>query len=163
MFNGDFFGNNYTAADFEGATGSEAGSSGGVTEYLNGSETNTSPAVMDEAPAEHEGNEVEVEEEVVEGLDDRVGRHGKPSSPVVDRFPGRAGEPVPTAQVVDANTAYESALGSALNHENPYAPFDSKMDWEVARWAKLRGSSETAFTELLAIDEVSFRVIASYI
>ncbi|KDQ06449.1 hypothetical protein BOTBODRAFT_121523 [Botryobasidium botryosum FD-172 SS1] len=34
---------------------------------------------------------------------------------------------------------------------NPFAPFKSKIDWEVARWAKLRGPGSTAVTELFAI------------
>lgn len=38
---------------------------------------------------------------------------------------------------------------------NLYKPFVSQMDWEVAKWAKLRGSGSTAFSELLAIDGVS--------
>ncbi|KAI1789302.1 hypothetical protein LXA43DRAFT_974334 [Ganoderma leucocontextum] len=35
---------------------------------------------------------------------------------------------------------------------NPYAPFASHRDWEVARWAKMRGSGSTAFLDLLAIE-----------
>ncbi|KAJ7181826.1 hypothetical protein C8R46DRAFT_834879, partial [Mycena filopes] len=34
----------------------------------------------------------------------------------------------------------------------PYAPFASKTDWEVAKWAKLRGAGSTAFTDLLKVD-----------
>ncbi|KAG2345890.1 hypothetical protein BDR05DRAFT_1012126 [Suillus weaverae] len=36
------------------------------------------------------------------------------------------------------------------------------MDWEIARWAKLRGSSSTAFSDLLSIDNVSERLGLSY-
>ncbi|KAG0692011.1 hypothetical protein DFH29DRAFT_883251 [Suillus ampliporus] len=39
--------------------------------------------------------------------------------------------------------------------ENPYYPFASKIEWEVARWAKLHGASSTAFSDLLSIDGVS--------
>ena len=43
---------------------------------------------------------------------------------------------------------------------NLFAPFRSKLDWDMARWAKLRGPSSTAFSELLAIDGVrSFSTI----
>lgn len=35
-----------------------------------------------------------------------------------------------------------------------YPKFASRMDWEIARWAKLRGPSATAFDELLKIEEV---------
>ncbi|KAF8958080.1 hypothetical protein BDZ97DRAFT_1906593 [Flammula alnicola] len=43
-----------------------------------------------------------------------------------------------------------------------WAPFQSKMDWEVARWAKLRGQGSTAFTDLLAIDGVRDALGLSY-
>ncbi|KAJ3990986.1 hypothetical protein F5050DRAFT_1802251 [Lentinula boryana] len=36
--------------------------------------------------------------------------------------------------------------------QNIWAPFVSKMDWELAHWAKLRGAGSTAFSDLLAID-----------
>jgi len=52
----------------------------------------------------------------------------------------------------DENTRYSSAMG---NSDNPYAPFASKMEWEIARWAKLRGPSSMAFTELMGIKGVS--------
>lgn len=44
---------------------------------------------------------------------------------------------------------------STRDNNNAYAPFRSKMEWEIAKWAKLRGPSSTAFTELMAIDGVS--------
>lgn len=47
---------------------------------------------------------------------------------------------------------YESTVDSK---SNAWAPFASKTDWEVARWAKLRGSKSTAFSDLLAVDGVS--------
>lgn len=37
---------------------------------------------------------------------------------------------------------------------NPYSPFNSKTDWELAKWAKLRGPSSTAFTELMGVTGV---------
>jgi hypothetical protein len=40
--------------------------------------------------------------------------------------------------------------------DNCYAPFCSKIDWEIAQWAKTHGPSSTAVTELLAIDKVRF-------
>jgi hypothetical protein len=52
-----------------------------------------------------------------------------------------------------ANMAYGAHLA---DEENPYHPFNSKIEWEVARWAKLRGATSTAFTDLLSIDGVSF-------
>ncbi|KAG1860757.1 hypothetical protein F4604DRAFT_1882538 [Suillus subluteus] len=51
-----------------------------------------------------------------------------------------------------ANVAYGVHLA---NDENPYHPFNSQIKWEVARWAKLRGATSTAFLDLLLIDGVS--------
>ena len=48
-------------------------------------------------------------------------------------------------------TTYISQLG---NPENPFSPFSSKIEWEIAHWAKTRGPSSTAFTELMSIDGV---------
>ena len=49
--------------------------------------------------------------------------------------------------------AYSAALGGG---DNPWAPFNSKKDWEIARWAKLQGAGSMAFSELLAINGVCF-------
>ncbi|EIN13427.1 hypothetical protein PUNSTDRAFT_56509 [Punctularia strigosozonata HHB-11173 SS5] len=59
-----------------------------------------------------------------------------------------------------ANEAYQQSIHTlnpsiVPDHENVYAPFISKMDWEIAQWAKLRGPGSTAFSELLAIDGVA--------
>jgi hypothetical protein len=69
-----------------------------------------------------------------------------------DKYPSaRAGQPLMHEESRDH--AYGAALGSG---DNPWAPFKSKKDWEIARWAKLRGAGSTAFSELLAIDGVCF-------
>ncbi|KAG1733539.1 hypothetical protein EDB19DRAFT_1830920 [Suillus lakei] len=51
-----------------------------------------------------------------------------------------------------ANMAYGAHLA---NDKNPYHPFNSQIEWEVARWAKLRRATLTAFLDLLSIDGVS--------
>lgn len=52
--------------------------------------------------------------------------------------------------------ALDSRYQSHVNGEaNPWAPFHSKLDWEMAKWAKLRGPGSTSFSDLLAIDGVS--------
>jgi len=69
-----------------------------------------------------------------------------------DKYPNaRAGQPLSHEETRDSG--YASALGGG---DNPWAPFNSKKDWEIARWAKLRGMGSTAFSELLAIDGVCF-------
>lgn len=68
-------------------------------------------------------------------------------------FPStKAGAPIVNDRAVPEYDSYQKDLN---NQDNHWAPFSSQLDWEVARWAKLRGPSSTAFTELLKIDGVS--------
>jgi hypothetical protein len=53
---------------------------------------------------------------------------------------------------LDTNSQYHAGM---LDNVNIWSPFSSKLDWEVACWAKLRGPTSMAFSELLAIDGVS--------
>ncbi|PCH34487.1 hypothetical protein WOLCODRAFT_61054 [Wolfiporia cocos MD-104 SS10] len=55
---------------------------------------------------------------------------------------------------------YENSLGT--QQTNIWAPFSSRMDWEIAWWAKLQGPSSTAFSDLLAIDGVVEALGLSY-
>ena len=72
--------------------------------------------------------------------------------PTVVHYPGnRAGEVC--SEAITVMQEYENALGGPS--ENPYSPFSSQIDWELAKWAKLRGPSATSFTELLNISGVS--------
>ncbi|KAG1865320.1 hypothetical protein F4604DRAFT_1586176 [Suillus subluteus] len=71
----------------------------------------------------------------------------------------RAGKPITRAKVQDANTTYSSSMSDS---ENPYSPFSSRMDWEIAQWAKLRGLSSTAFSDLLSIEGVNEHLGLSY-
>jgi len=71
--------------------------------------------------------------------------------PYVVQFGGKAGT-VYEQGAEDANDQYLSSIGDG---NNLYAPFTSKLEWEIAKWAKLRGPSSTAFTELMAIEGVS--------
>ncbi|KIL54452.1 hypothetical protein M378DRAFT_29088, partial [Amanita muscaria Koide BX008] len=49
-----------------------------------------------------------------------------------------------------------------LDSDKEYAPFSSKLDWEIARWAKLHGPSSAAVTELLQIEGVVQKLALSY-
>lgn len=77
----------------------------------------------------------------------------------VVHFPSQAaGAPITNSpESISRMGTYENyqANISERSADNPYAPFASKMDWEIARWAKTRGSGSTAFTDLLAIEDVS--------
>ena len=71
-----------------------------------------------------------------------------------------AGAPIPAGEVevVDgASTTSYKSYGEQVGDStegNPYHPFTTRLEWEVARWAKLRGSGSTAFSDLLAIEGV---------
>ena len=71
-----------------------------------------------------------------------------------EHFPdSKAGEPKPkSAQKSTSFTTYGSKVQGS--EANPYAPFTNRINWEIAKWAKLRGPSSTAFSELLNIDGV---------
>ena len=74
-----------------------------------------------------------------------------PARVFVTRFPfGSPGAPITGTQ--QGSTIYHS------NHEvfgdSLWAPFHSECDWEIARWAKMRGPSSSAMEELLAIPSV---------
>jgi hypothetical protein len=76
----------------------------------------------------------------------------------IEYFQGRAGEALPETATTEFE-AYDLELGTgSISSKNPYHPFQTRIDWEVTKWAKLRGPSSTAFTELLAIDGVCVMV-----
>ncbi|KAG1762749.1 hypothetical protein EV702DRAFT_1206159 [Suillus placidus] len=78
------------------------------------------------------------------------GHHGYVAIPYPD---SRAGQEINQHGGNDAaNARYSFQLD---DKDNIYFPFCSQTEWEIARWAKLRGPSSTAFTDLLAIDGVS--------
>ncbi|EIN04772.1 hypothetical protein PUNSTDRAFT_75804 [Punctularia strigosozonata HHB-11173 SS5] len=87
------------------------------------------------------------------------------SSVRIDRFPGRAGKPLQN-KTTTSYEAYSDQLGDHTvardTDADLYHPFKSRIDWEIARWAKLRGPSSTAFTELLGIDGVAEQLGLSY-
>ncbi|KAI1789745.1 hypothetical protein LXA43DRAFT_1062569 [Ganoderma leucocontextum] len=65
----------------------------------------------------------------------------------VDCFPSElAGAPTHREQ-----SAYEEVNSE---EDNKYFPFQSRMDWEIAHWAKMRGPTSTALTELLQIEQL---------
>lgn len=76
----------------------------------------------------------------------------------VERFPnGDPGAPLPG--VPQESSIYHSsqvAFGAST-----WAPFHSQCDWEIARWAKMRGPSSSAMEELLAIPEVRAHRLAA--
>ena len=73
------------------------------------------------------------------------------STIVIDQFPfGSPGAPIPG--VPEGFSTYQSCMAS--HPDSIWAPFLSECDWEFARWAKMRGPTSTAVTDLLAIPGV---------
>ncbi|KAJ7705815.1 hypothetical protein B0H16DRAFT_1346020 [Mycena metata] len=82
--------------------------------------------------------------------------------PIVEKYHSAlAGKPIVNPKAQSSEQAYASSLND-LTAANPYAPFTSKLDWEVAKWAKLRGAGSTAFSQLLKIDGVRDSLDLSY-
>ncbi|KAH9015362.1 hypothetical protein EDB84DRAFT_1582216 [Lactarius hengduanensis] len=94
-------------------------------------------------------NEPPMEEPVVDDSERHLRVH-----PHVVSYPDNAGQPVCPVSEKAALTDQERYLNSLGDQTNPYAPFKSRMDWEIALWAKMRGSSSSAFTDLMGIDGV---------
>ncbi|KAI0040188.1 hypothetical protein FA95DRAFT_1585098 [Auriscalpium vulgare] len=78
------------------------------------------------------------------------------------RFGGRAGEAIAQHATLSTFEAYRNSLDAGEGADNSWTPFRSKLEWEIARWAKMRGPTSTAFTELLQIDEVRDRLQLSF-
>ncbi|KAG6905733.1 hypothetical protein DXG01_001083 [Tephrocybe rancida] len=71
--------------------------------------------------------------------------------PVVVKFPVKGAGAVYSQGDETSNNTYVMDLGTSTN---PFAPFESQLEWEIAKWAKLCGPSSTAFTELIKIEGV---------
>ncbi|KAM6491507.1 hypothetical protein JOM56_013076 [Amanita muscaria] len=81
--------------------------------------------------------------------------------PYIVTYPSAAAGAVYRASERTENSRYGELVGEA-SQTNPYAPFTSQLEWEMAMWAKLRGPSSTAFTELMAIEGVQEQLKLSY-
>ncbi|KAI9437471.1 hypothetical protein H4582DRAFT_1815428 [Lactarius indigo] len=78
---------------------------------------------------------------------------------IIDSFPhGIPGTPMPNPfQGQSDYWSHEDVL-----HTSVWAPFHSQCDWEIALWAKMRGPTLSALTELLQIPEVTDRLGVLY-
>jgi hypothetical protein len=77
--------------------------------------------------------------------------------PFVTKYPGHMAGAVHSKANLGENQKYGLRIGKE-SQENLYTPFTSQLEWELARWAKIRGPSSTSFTELMAIEGVSRRL-----
>ncbi|KAI9461724.1 hypothetical protein BJY52DRAFT_1425670 [Lactarius psammicola] len=82
------------------------------------------------------------------------------NTPFIERFPsGLAGAPISN---MGQTTPGFQAPQDYLSTENIWSPFRSQRDWDFALWAKNRGPTSTAVTELLTIDGVVKNLGLSY-
>jgi len=62
----------------------------------------------------------------------------------------------------NSNQDYHRTVG-ITDSPNTYAPFSSKLDWDIAWWAKMQGLGSNVLTELLHIEGVRFPATDSQI
>lgn len=161
-FAGDFFGDDYQDNDFPWPSDSRSESS-------DSSESDEEPEDLEDdvrpwepTPSSNQAA-AQPEADAADYMDEEQGRvltaeerkaaEGKLwATPVVVPFPSLlAGKPID-----DEDSEYIRYKKSVGGDGNAYAPFNSKIDWEFARWAKLRGVGSTSATELMGIDGVRF-------
>ena len=71
----------------------------------------------------------------------------------VKHFPSsNAGAAIYEGSIAADYDYYQKQCGNSKE----YAPFASRMNWDIARWAKLHGITSTAVSELLGIKGVGF-------
>lgn len=83
--------------------------------------------------------------------------------PYIERVSvGHPSAPLKGKTIKHGYQLYQDDLHARADAGNPWAPFNSKIDWEIAHWAKLRGPGSTAVSELLNIGGVSISSQVSY-
>lgn len=105
-------------------------------------------------PLMSDSNDIEVSDGAIQAANRlRGGAEAELNNkPHVVRFRGKAGAVYTDQDCIDGNTSYTSQIN---NPDNPFSPFSSQIEWEIAHWAKTQGPSSTAFTELMSIEGVS--------
>lgn len=168
-FHGDFFGDDYEDGDFPGPWSDEDSDS--VPPQLQ--PDNVTPSTSDSGSESDSDPEWEPPSAAPpsEPSDDEMGdEHGRLltaeerqnaqdtlwTAPFVEPFPNPQAGKVHSAMPRPGYERYgENIADGDGTPQNPYHPFASKVDWEFAKWAKLRGPGSTATTELLNIEGVS--------
>ncbi|KZT20199.1 hypothetical protein NEOLEDRAFT_1151496 [Neolentinus lepideus HHB14362 ss-1] len=165
-FKGDLFGSHYTPEDFTNLTGNtddlhEDGNAGPDDDSLSDDDdgdqhTDTHhwepPPV---AVTDSTDDDMVLEEDTAHLSGERVQASETMRKPAatVAFLSSVAGKPICVADaslLEYAQYAFQLRSGSA----DPWAPFVSKLDWDVAWWAKLHGPGSTALTELLQIEGI---------
>lgn len=165
IFAGDFFGDDYDNEEFPGweadrdlPSDQSSDSESDWDDMEDNDDWGVEPPISVPASEAHG-----LQPDILDPMDDEQGHpltpeerehaaEGIQTKPIVVRYPStRAGEAVQHAET-SGYEAYSKQLGE--DNANPYAPFKSKMDWDFARWTKLRGPGSTAATELMSMDGV---------
>ena len=77
----------------------------------------------------------------------------------IEQFPlATAGAPIPGS---DRRPSGFEAYQQSIDSNNNYAPFNSRLDWDIAQWAKTHGLSSSAVTKLLEIEGVCANITSS--
>lgn len=167
-FQGNFFGN-YTAGDFEVDENDQEEHV--KTDFDKDDEDNNEDDEDDELEeggweppiAEHFQHNVIIDEDA-ESADNAGHSYAEQQAINLDvqkkthiiTFPSdRAGAPISKTRESSDYIKYKTSLHDQNNGGNIWTPFNSQLDWEIARWAKIRGPGSTAVSELLGIENVS--------
>jgi hypothetical protein len=83
--------------------------------------------------------------------------HGERIQPHIVHYGRGAGQPV--SSEAPSQDTYATRLAETAGGTSMYEPFSSRLEWEIARWAKFQVNlSASAVTELLSINGVCLLV-----
>jgi hypothetical protein len=159
-FEGDLYGNDYQEQDFPGFNDTPRLPADGLDDQedaaMGDDEGRWEPEPLDQPSGDRDVPPLVVINPVPSNRHESHNRLSQ--KPVIQLFNDRpdrnAGAPLANMTKTSYET-YQDALPKANAVPNVWAPFASKIDWEIARWAKLRGPSSTALSELLRVEGVS--------
>jgi hypothetical protein len=159
-FEGDLYGNNYQKQDFPGfddAPHLPADGSDDEDDAMGDEEDGWEPEPINQPAGDGDIPPPVTANPIPSNRHESHNRLSqKPSIRLFNDRPSRnAGAPLANMNRTSYET-YQDALPKANTVPNIWAPFASKIDWEIARWAKLRGPSSTALSELLRVEGVRF-------
>ncbi|KAG2336453.1 hypothetical protein BDR05DRAFT_978791 [Suillus weaverae] len=136
-FGGDYFGDDYGEEDFP---------------FVNDEEPVHVDVHHDASVAEEDENVPASDNEDIEGHKESLPSDSPPVT--IEYFGGEAGAPLDNMPQLKRSeyTNYSAAVeGSA---ENPWAPFNSQMDWEVAHWAKVHEALGLSYKNSVELNKI---------
>ena len=78
----------------------------------------------------------------------------------IESFPSQGAGSAIRMDGQSTHFGYSSALPNSQN--NPFAPFNDRLNWEFAKWAKLYGPGSNSLNKLLAIPGVCWYCYSVY-